>query len=259
MEFYAEAIAQAVRLSALLLTVGFVGIGVISRIIDGSFSGEEAAIGLLFVAVLLVGVVFLWDRPLVFVLLLAGGALVALWTLSRSRAEKKWMSQQWEEDAARYRKTLERDPKNAAAWSALGDLYLEKGQYQDAVACYEKAVELVPTDSTEKAKLSRAKRKLEESQGKGRFCPDCKNPVPRTVLTCPHCGFELSAPFWVWIVEAARDPKAWKKGAIAFVVSFCLLTVYVFLLTILPPIWRAFLLLSTMLAIAIVIWIEIRL
>ena len=60
------------------------------------------------------------------------------WAL-RSRAKG-----QLDEAIACYRKAIELDPKNATAHSNLGNALRAKGQLDEAIACYKKAIELDP-------------------------------------------------------------------------------------------------------------------
>jgi len=193
---FATAFEMGIRLAALVLVVALVGAAVIGRIMEGELTGSHATIALLFVAALLVGVVLLWNSPFVFALFLVAAGLVALWWLAQVTAERQLVHQIHAEEEARYKAALERDPNNAAAWSALGDLYLEAKRYDDAIACYERAVQIMPTATEEKRKLRRAQQLKEEAQRTQRHCPQCHLPLPLLAVTCPQCGEEVSAPVW---------------------------------------------------------------
>lgn len=254
---FASAFASGIRLAALILVVAIIGAAIVGRIIEGELSGSHAAIAFLFVAGLLIGVVFLWNSPLVFALFLAAAGLASLWTMAQFAAEKSLIKQIQQEEA-RYKAAIERDHQNAAAWSALGDLYLEAKRYNDAIECYEKAVQLAPTDPAERRKLTRAKQLKDEAEAKGKFCPQCKVPVSLFAVQCPSCGYELSVPVWVYLFAAANDRTAMKKVAIAFIVAFPIASFWVALFAMLNPVGRAILLLSTLAAIGIVLLIELR-
>lgn len=255
---FTTAFEAGIRLAALILVVAIVGVAIFGRIIEGELSGSHAAIGLLFVAGLLVGVVFLWNSPLVFALFLAAAGLAALWAMARFAAERSLVRQIQQEDEARYKSAIERDPKNAAAWSALGDLYLEAKRYDDAIACYERAVQLAPADATEKRKLARAKQLKSEAEAKGKFCPQCKSSVSIFAIQCPSCSYKLSVPVWVYLLAAASDKTAMGKVVLAFLVAFPIATLWAALLFALNPIGRAILVLATLAAIGIVLLIELR-
>lgn len=255
---FVAAFEAGIRLAALILVVAIVGAAIVGRIIEGELSGSHAAIGLLFIAGLLIGVVFLWNSPLVFALFLAAAGLAALWTMAQFAAERSLVKQIQQDEEARYKAAIERDPKNAAAWSALGDLYLEAKRYDDAIACYERAVHLSPTDATEKRKLARAKQLKSEAEAKGKFCPQCKLPVSLFAVQCQSCGYELSAPVWIYLLAAASDRTAMRKVAIAFIVTLPIASLWVALFAALNSIGRAILLLATLAAIGIVLLIELR-
>lgn len=255
---FTTAFEAGIRLAALILVVAIVGAAIVGRIIEGELSGSHATIGLLFVAGLLIGVVFFWNSPLVFALFLAAAGLVALWAMAQFAAERSLVRQIRQEDEARYKAAIERDPKNAAAWSALGDLYLEAKRYDDAIACYERAVQLAPTDATEKRKLARAKQLKSEAEAKSKFCPQCKSPVSIFAVQCPSCGYELSAPVWVYLLAAASDRAAMRKAMLVFLIAFPIATLWTALLFALNPVGRAILILATLAAIGLVLLIELR-
>ncbi len=51
---------------------------------------------------------------------------------------------QWDEAIACFKKAIELDPKNGLAWENLGLVRRAKGQLDDAIACLKKAIELDP-------------------------------------------------------------------------------------------------------------------
>lgn len=255
---FATAFEMGIRLSALVLVAAIIGAAVIGRIIEGEITGSHAAIGLLFVAGLLLGVVFFWNSPLVFVVFLLAAGLATLWVLGQAASERHLTTQMHSEEEARYKAAIERDPKNAAAWSSLGDLYLETHRYDEAITCYERAVQLMPTDAGERRKLHRARQIKAETEARMKSCPQCKALLSRFSVTCPECGFELSAPVWVYLLAAVKDKAAMRKVLIVFVIAFPLAAFWFSLLSALNPLWRAILILATLSAIGIVLLIELR-
>ncbi len=255
---FVAAFGMGIRLAALMLVVAIVGAAVLGRIIEGELTGSHAGIALLFVAALLVGVVLLWNTPFLFALFLAAAGLVALWLIGQTAAQRRLVQEMRSAEEARYKATLERDPRNAAAWSALGDLYLEIHRYEDAITCYERAVQLSPTDPTEKRKLKRAQQLKAEAEARGRFCPQCHVPVALWVVQCPACGFELSAPVWAYLFATARDKVAMKKVALAFPIALPIASLWVALLVMLLPLGRALSVLFPLAAIVIVVLVELR-
>jgi tetratricopeptide (TPR) repeat protein len=60
-------------------------------------------------------------------------------------------------DLAKYQRIIRRDPGHAGAHSALADAYLERGQYDLAIAEYEQAIQLDPDNSRpDRLKLKQA-------------------------------------------------------------------------------------------------------
>ncbi len=255
---FVTAFEAGIRLAALILVVAIVGAAIVGRIIEGELSGSQAAISLLFAAGLLIGVVFFWNSPLVFALFLAAAGLAALWAMAQFAAERALVKQIQQEEEARYKAAIERDPKNAAAWSALGDLYLEAKRYDDAIACYERAVQLTPTDTAERRKLARAKQLKSEAEAKFKLCPQCKSPVSTFAIHCPSCGYELSAPIWLYLLAATSDRKAMRKVMLAFLIAFPIATLWAMLLFALNPIGRTILVLATLAAFGIALLIELK-
>jgi len=255
---FVTAFEAGIRLAALVLVVAIVGAAIIGRIIEGELSGSHAAIGLLFVAGLLIGIVFLWNSPIVFALFLLAAGLTALWAMAQMVSERQLMMQIRKEDETRYKAAIERDPKNAAAWSALGDLYLEAKRYDDAISCYEKAVQLMPNDPTEKRKLLRAKQLKSEAETKGRICPQCRSLTSLLTVHCPNCGHELSVPVWVYLLVAIKDKSAIAKVSLAFVLAFLVASVWLTFFLALNSFGRAVLVLATLAAICIVVLMELK-
>lgn len=255
---FVTAFEAGLRLAALILVVALVGAAILGRIIEGELSGSHAVIGLLFVAGLLVGVVFLWNSPLVFALFLAAAGLVSLWAMAQFAAERQMIKQIREEEEARYKAAIERDPKNAAAWSALGDLYLEVHRYDDAISCYERAVQLMPNDAAERRKLLRAKQLKNEAEARERMCPQCKAPTKLLATHCPHCGYELSVPIWVYLLAATKDRSAMAKVALTFVIALFATSLWIALFISLNTFGQAILVLTTLAAALIVLLMELR-
>ena len=63
---------------------------------------------------------------------------------------------QLDEAIACFRKAIELDPKNAAAHIALGNCLHAKGQSDEAIACYQKAIELDPKKAEAHSNLGNA-------------------------------------------------------------------------------------------------------
>jgi len=64
--------------------------------------------------------------------------------------------QHWLDEIDRYVNAADRDPNNAAAYSFLGQAHMKLGNFDDAVAAFEKALELEPESKQDKSLLKRA-------------------------------------------------------------------------------------------------------
>lgn len=53
-----------------------------------------------------------------------------------------------EAEIARYKRTVQINPRNASAWDALGTLYKSAGMYKEAVAAYRQAISLNSTKAS---------------------------------------------------------------------------------------------------------------
>lgn len=101
----------------------------------------------------------------------AYSALAILFLAFSSRIRERWDRRAQRtlanEDILRWRRLLERDPKNAAVHAALGDACLAAGAYADAIAAYEQAIALDPINSrNELPKLDKARAALAAAEAK---------------------------------------------------------------------------------------------
>jgi tetratricopeptide (TPR) repeat protein len=77
-----------------------------------------------------------------------------------------------EEDISKYQRLIERDPNHAAAHAALADALMVFLRYDEAIAEYERAIELAPQYSDgEILKLRRARLMKEASEKSGKCTP----------------------------------------------------------------------------------------
>lgn len=84
---------------------------------------------------------------------------VACWQYIDWRRREK---QRLLEDVARYREAIARDPGNAAAHSFLGESHLKLGNFDDATAALERALELDPKSKRDKELLRQARERRSE-------------------------------------------------------------------------------------------------
>lgn len=71
--------------------------------------------------------------------------------------------QHWLGEIDRYQEALQRDPANAAAYSFLGDACMKVRDYDQAVAAFEKALQLEPESKKDRVLLARAKERQARS------------------------------------------------------------------------------------------------
>lgn len=62
-------------------------------------------------------------------------------------------------------KKIAANPKNVSAYEALGDYYLERGDVNDAKACYRQVLKLSPVHRMVKVKIRKLERLIEEQKG----------------------------------------------------------------------------------------------
>jgi cytochrome c-type biogenesis protein CcmH/NrfG len=145
-----EAIDVIVRLFKAAIFVPIIGLvtwWILSNwLVEQTLNAEEALIGLLFVVVaffLGVGSIvaggwgFLGILAMVYVGLL--GVLAWQYIYWRRREHEHWLS-----EVEKYRAAIDRDPRNAAAYSFLGEACLRLSRFEEAQAALEVALELDP-------------------------------------------------------------------------------------------------------------------
>lgn len=89
----------------------------------------------------------LWGAGQYVALFIYLSATSLLWLLApvfNIISEVTSMRRMRDEDLRRYQSMLAADPRNAAAHSAMADIYLERGQLDEAIAAYQRAIEASP-------------------------------------------------------------------------------------------------------------------
>lgn len=119
------------------------------------------------------------------------------------------------DDMERYQKILAADPRNGAAHSALGDIYLAREQYDDAIASFERAIAISPDYTRrEQSRLLQAKQLRDERQnGRRRIQPPVVEPtqavntpvIPETQTPAP--GKEAPA-----LAQKQEEPAGEQDG-----------------------------------------------
>lgn len=147
----------------LLPICGAVGWWIFSGLLDKTISLGEALLGFALLAIGLVlgtacivvgGWGFLQIVAMVFLAILALSSWEYLFFRKRTL-------QFLADEVARYQTAIERDPTNAAAYSYLGQTYLKQHLPAEAVAAFEKVLELDPEARREKTWLRQAREMKE--------------------------------------------------------------------------------------------------
>lgn len=73
-----------------------------------------------------------------------------------------------DDDMRRYQSMLVADPRNAAAQSAIADIYLERGQLNEAIAAYQQAIEISPDHTRREQYLLKHTQELRDRRGRRR-------------------------------------------------------------------------------------------
>ncbi len=72
-----------------------------------------------------------------------------------------------EDPLKEYEKTFEASQRNPEVWNEAGNIYFHTGAFVDAIASYNKAIELDPADKIFQGNLARAKKALEQAEAPG--------------------------------------------------------------------------------------------
>lgn len=160
-----EAIEIVVRLFKAFIFVPVIGLvtwWILSNwLVEQTLNAEEAFIGLGFVAIaffLGVGSIiaggwgFLGVLAIVYVAIL--GLVAWQYIYWRRREHEHWLS-----EVEKYEAAIERDPRNAAAYSFLGEACLRLSRFEEAQAALEVALELDPESKRDRRLLSQAKER----------------------------------------------------------------------------------------------------
>lgn len=79
-------------------------------------------------------------------------------------ALQHYQAEEWERAAEYYRQALVLEPQAYSAWNYLGNVYMDLGNYRQAIACYERMVALNPLSHTALFNLGVAHSDLGESE-----------------------------------------------------------------------------------------------
>ncbi len=81
---------------------------------------------------------------------------------------------------------LRADPKNAAAHSLLGDIYLEQHNYREALGWFKLAVQLNPYNAADRRKMEEMDARVYKGDGAKVAAPTAPRPTPAKAPTAPQ-------------------------------------------------------------------------
>jgi len=126
-----------------------------------------------------------------------------------------------------YRAVIARDPKNAAAHVFLAESLAELGQYDEAIAEMQAAIELAPERATQERyrlqKLVAAKTRAE--RGPVARCYECRAENPRGSRACARCGASLNTSFFVWLFTPAHLREVLYRSAIPVLIAIIVIAI----------------------------------
>ena len=86
--------------------------------------------------------------------------------------------------------TIEKYPDNVNSHIRMGDIYFEKGNYNEAMKYYKRAYQINPLPWI-KFRIEVTERENMIKEKKIWICPECGRKNAEDILECPHCGFTI--------------------------------------------------------------------
>ncbi|MFA4015584.1 MAG: hypothetical protein RUDDFDWM_000674 [Candidatus Fervidibacterota bacterium] len=238
-EAYGEAATEGFKLAVLLLFLGIVASAIVGKLVEGELSPTEGTVLILLPIASLV-LAIIWWKNILIVLLSCSLCLgvVVLWALHHISEQRirRWLDEQ---EIERYKATIRSDPKNAAAHSMLGDVYLRLKRYDEAIREFEEALKLDPLSQSDRYKLRLAKEKKLEAELKGIACPRCHNINPRIAARCQKCNYELNRSFAVDFISWIAQPDSLRRVVITTLILIIPLSFFFFFISLLPSVLRS--------------------
>lgn len=157
-----EVIVRLFKAAIFVPIIGLVTWWILSNwLVEQTLNAEEALIGLFFVAVAFVlGVGSIvaggWGFLGILAFVYAGLLGLAAWQYIywRRREHEHWVS-----EVDKYKHAIDRDPRNAAAYSFLGEACLRLSRFEEAQAALEIALELDPESKRDQRLLRQARER----------------------------------------------------------------------------------------------------
>ena len=158
------------------------------------------------------GIFVFWQSHLKWLLMAMLVTICVAVVLAGRRQQRKLAEKLHQEDLERCYRLLQFDPRNVEAHSRLGDLFMNRGLVDEAIASYQNAVVLAPQDAKERGKLQRAIEHKQKLITEGADCPRCGTRNPRAAPYCIQCRFPLSARHELW--DALRTKETLRASQI---------------------------------------------
>jgi tetratricopeptide (TPR) repeat protein len=148
--------------------------------------------------------------------------LQQLGRLAERQASERLLGQ----DETRARQLIAADPRNAAAYSLLGDVYRQRGELDRAVKHYAHALEVSPGSTEDRYKLEKASKELSLQERGAQLCPMCREEIDRSQRRCPHCNYTLSLGEGLREWTQARGPRKAVTASLLIAVPLTVLLVF---------------------------------
>ncbi|MHB0938310.1 MAG: tetratricopeptide repeat protein [Armatimonadota bacterium] len=198
-------------------------------LVDKTISGRLALFSM---AIHICAILGLWGAGQFTYLLVYLSVTSLLWLLSpllNHIGEAASMRRMRDDDMQRYQRMLAVDPRNAAAHSAIADIYLERGQLDDAIAAYQRAIEVSPDHTRREQYLLKHTQELRNRRGRRRVplapvetladsltvprrapvepAPVEEAPLPEPAMTAPPDEEQPAAETWHWYDNLENNGK----------------------------------------------------
>lgn len=163
------------------------------------------------------------ETMIVYIALMIGAAGAT--QLIAVESERRLMRRMRDDDMAKYRAVIARDPKNAAAHAYLAAALAEMREYDEAITEYETAISLSPQHSrTERYRLHQVVQAKLRAEGQaGVQCLECRAESPRGSRFCIKCGASLNTSFLVWLFTPRNLLDVLFRSAIPLLIAVILI------------------------------------
>lgn len=237
---------KSLILIALFVLMGIPIVGLMYAWRKEGTVGAGTAVCLLgFYLLMFVGVFVAHDNRFVGGLIAAIVIFYFLSPILISVSSRSSLKQMMDEDIAKYQQTIQFDPKNAAAYGYLGEVYARQHRYDKAIEMLETAIQLTPRHSDkEKYRLRQVIEARAREDAKMIRCEHCRKEIPGSSRICPCCGANPRENFFTWLAQPENMKDVFKTSAVCMVVIAPL----VGLIDILPPPVLGTLIISTVIA-----------